>query len=116
MDEAMNADIEQEIIAELTIELKNQPTFDAEILAIKVRDAYRKVRERKCYENTKFSEKQIEIDLYKRHFQDIKDVAKYNFSLIGADFQTSHSENSVNRVWRTEDQILGNITAYVNVL
>lgn len=116
MDEAMSVGLEQEIIAELTIELQNQPTFNAEILAIKVRDAYRKVRRRKLYENTSFSEEQIEKDLYDKHFQDIKDVAKYNFATMGADFQTSHSENSVSRVWRTEDEILGNITAYVKVL
>lgn len=108
--------IEQEIIAELTIELSGQPTFDEDILAIKVHDAYRKVRGRKCYNNTSFSEEQIEKDLYNRHFQDIKDVALYNFAKMGADFQIAHSENSVSRTWRTEDEILGNITSYVGIL
>ena len=58
MDELVN-----EIIAELTIELQNQPTFNADILANKVKGAYRKVRNRKCYENTSYSEEQINEDL-----------------------------------------------------
>lgn len=116
MDEEMNIGIIGEIIAELTIELKNQPAFDAEVLKIKVTDAYRKVKARKLYENTSFSDEQIEKDLYNKHFQDIKDVAKYNFVTMGADFQTSHSENSISRSWRTEDEILGNITSYVGIL
>lgn len=116
MDEAMSVGIKDEIIAELTVELQNQATFNAEILAIKVRDAYRKVRSRKCYEHTSYTEEQIEKDLYDKHYQDIKDVALYNFATIGANFQTSHSENSVSRTWRTEDEIMGNIVAYVGVL
>ena len=116
MDDAMSVSVEQEIISELTIELQGQPTFSAEVLALKVRDAYRKVRSRKCYHNTLYDERKIEEDLREKHFQDIKDVAKYNFAIMGADFQTSHSENSVSRTWRTEDEILGNIDAYVKFL
>lgn len=116
MDEAMNVGLKDEIIAELTIELKNEPTFDADILAIKVRDAYRKVRSRKCYENTSYTEEQIEKDLYDRHYQDIKDVALYNFAIQGANFQISHSENNISRTWRTEDEILSNVKSFVKIL
>ena len=79
MDELVN-----EIIAELKTELENQPTFNADILANKVKGAYRKVRSRKCYENTSYSEEQI-------------------------------NENSISRTWRTEDEILGNIVAFVGM-
>ena len=116
MDEAMSVGIEQEIIAELTTEFKKEPWFDAEILAIKVRDAYRKVKSRIGFENTSYSEKKIENELRCKYFQDIKDVARYNISIMGADFQTSHSENGVSRTWRTEDEVLGNISAYVKFL
>lgn len=112
----MDVEFLNEIIAELTVELQSQPTFNADILAIKVKDAYRKVRSRKCYENTSFSEEKIDEDLCNKHYQDIKDVAKYNFVTMGADFETSHSENSVSRSWKTEDEVLGNITAYVGIL
>lgn len=116
MDDAMSVGLKDEIIAELTVELQNQPTFNTEILAIKVRDAYRKVRSRKHYENTSFTEEQIEKDLYDKHYQDIKDVAKYNFATMGADFQTSHSENNISRTWRTEEEVMSNVVAYVGVI
>ncbi len=115
MDENMNVGLREEIIAELTVELKGDPAFDANILKVKVNDAYRKVKSRKCYENTSYSEKQIEKDLYDRHFQDIKDIALYNYGKDGADFQISHSENGVSRSWITEDEVLGNISAFVKV-
>lgn len=115
MDENINVGLREEIIAELTVELKDDPAFDANILKVKVNDAYRKVKSRKCYENTSYSEKQIEKDLYNRHFQDIKDIALYNYGKDGADFQISHSENGVSRSWITEDEVLGNISAFVKV-
>lgn len=115
MDESMNVGLREEIIAELTVQLQDEPTFNAEILKIKVNDAYRKVKSRKHYENTSYSAEQIESDLYEKHFQDIKDVAFYNFSIMGAEFQVSHNENGISRAWRTEDEILGNICAFVKI-
>lgn len=109
-------EIVNEIVDELTLEFQSQPTFNADVLRLKVKDAVRKVRARKCYENTSKTENQIADDLYSRHYQDIKDVATYNFAKIGGYFETSHSENSTSRVWVTEDEVLGNITAFVKIL
>lgn len=108
-------EIQKSIFEELTVEFKNQPTFNPEILKLKIKDAYRKVRARKCYENTSFSEEKINQELYYKYYQDIKDVARYNFATIGADFEVSHSEGDISRTWRTEDEILGNLTSYVKV-
>ena len=110
MDELVN-----EIVLELEQELKDQPTFNADILANKVKCAYRKVRSRKCYEYTSYSEEQINADLKERYYQDILDMALYDFAKIGGYFETSHSENSISRTWRTEDEILGNIVAFVKM-
>lgn len=115
MDEGMNVGLREEILAELTEEFQSDPAFNAVSMKIKVNDAYRKVRSRKCYENTSYSEQQIEKDLYNRHFQDIKDIALYNYGKDGAEFQLSHSENGVSRSWITENEVLGNITAFVKV-
>lgn len=115
MDEGMNVGLREEILAELTEEFQDGPAFDATAMKNKVNDAYRKVRSRKCYENTSYSEQQIEKDLHNRHFQDIKDIALYNYGKDGAEFQLSHSENGVSRSWVTENEVLGNITAFVKV-
>lgn len=115
MDENMSVGLREQIIAELTTELSGEPTFKAEILEIKVNDAYRKVKARKAYHNTSFDDKKIEKHLYDNHYQDIKDVALYNYNMIGAEFQKSHNENNISRSWRTEDEIMGNINAFVGI-
>ncbi len=116
MDEQMSVGLIDSIVAELTIELKNEPTFNAEVLKIKVTDAYRSVRSRKQYQNTNFTESQIEKHLLDNHYQDIKDVAMYRFNMLGAEFQKSHSENGVSRSWRTEDEVMGNINSFVGFM
>lgn len=105
------------IAEELTTELgATQPTISSNVIEIKVKDAYRKVKKRRCYEYTSYSSNRIIQDLNDNYFQDIKDVALFNISQIGGYFETSHSENSISRVWRTEDAILGNIVAFVKIL
>ena len=42
-------------------------------------------------------------------------MALYDFAKIGGYFETSHNENSISRTWRTEDEILGNIVAFVGM-
>ena len=116
MDKGMTVGLREEIIAEITAKYHKEPWFNAEVLRIDVNDAYRKVKSRKCYENTSYTDEQIEKDLYNRHFQDIKDIAIYRgISTSGAENEISHNENGVSRTWRTEDEILGNITAFVKV-
>lgn len=115
MDEAMNAGLEQEIIAELTIELQKQPTFNAEILAIKVRNAIRELKMKRNYVATSYTDEQIEKDLY-NYYSTIKDLALYDFAQIGAPFESSHSENSVSRTWISRDDILKGVHAFVKVL
>lgn len=105
-----------EITAELTIELRNQPTFDADILALKVKDAYRKVRLRRCYEYSSKNEQQIIDDLYNYYICKIKELAMYYFAKIGGDFELSHSENGTSRSWINEDSILSDVTSFVKVL
>ena len=112
----MSVDLKQEVFDELKIELQNEPTFTDEVLELKVKDAYRKVRSRKQYQNTLFTEEMIEKHMYTCHFQDVKDIALYNFNKIGAEGQSSHSENNVSRSWRSEDEVLGNICAFVGIL
>lgn len=115
MDEAMSVGIEQEIIAELTIELQRQPTFNAEVLAIKVRNAIREVKTKRNYIATSYTDKQIEEDLY-NYYTVIKNVALYDFAQIGAPFENSHSENSTSRSWIDRDDLFKGVHAFVKVL
>ena len=115
MSNTKSVGLQEEIIEELTIELKNDPAFDVDILRKKVKDAYRKVRAKREYKNTSYTEAQIEEDMYDNYFQYVNDLALYSFNKIGAEFQESHSENNVSRTWRSEDDILKGVHAFVKV-
>lgn len=115
MDEAMNVGIEQEIIAELTIELQEQPTFSAEVLAIKVRNAIREVKLRRNYTVTSYTDLDIEKDLY-NYYSVIREVAMYDYAHIGANGEISHSENSVGRSWHDRDDLFRTVHPFVKVL
>ena len=65
----------QEIVDELTPELINSATFDTNILNSKVKDAYRKVKSRRCYKYTTKTQDEIIEDMYDNYYQDIKDLA-----------------------------------------
>ena len=115
MDEAMSVGLEQEIIAELTIELQGEPTFNAEILAIKVRNAIRELKMKRNYVATSYTDNQIEKDLY-NYYSVIKSVALYDYNQIGAEGESSHSENGTSRSYIDRDDLFRSVHAFVSVL
>lgn len=115
MDEAMGAGIEQEVIAELTIELRGESTFNEDILAVKVRNAIRELKMRRNYSATSFSENDIEKDIY-NYYSTIVNVARYDYNQLGAEGESNHSENSVSRSWVDRDELFRGVHAFVKVL
>lgn len=107
-------DIEQEIIAELSIELQGEPTFNADILAVKVKNAIREVRKARNYPKS-YTEENIQQDLHD-YFSNIRNIALYDYNQIGAEFQSSASENSVSRSWVDRDKLFDGVYAFVKVL
>lgn len=116
MDEAMSVGLQEEIVAELTLEYQNQPTFSADIITIKVRNAIREVKNRRNYQATSYSDEEIEKDLYDNYYSVIKNLALYDFAQMGAPFETSHNENSISRTWVNRDEILRCVHSFVQVL
>lgn len=57
----------------------------------------------------------IEKDM-KKFDSIIVDLALYDCSKEGGEFQTSSSENGTSRSWIDRDKILGKVTPFVNVL
>lgn len=115
MDEAMNVGIEQEVLAELAIELQDDPTFNLDILAIKVKNAVRELKMKRNYQATSYSETDIEKDLY-NYYSTIVNVARYDYNQLGAEGEKSHSENSVSRSWVDRDELFKGVHAFVKVL
>lgn len=82
-------DIEASVIADLTTELKNEVDFDAEILAVKVKNAIREVKAARNYPKY-YSDEQICADL-EEYYSNIRAIAIYDYTKIGAEGQSQYS-------------------------
>ena len=114
MDMALLAQLIGEIVADLTIELKDEPGFEAEYLALKVKDAIIDVMSRRNYGATSYKDKQIALDL-ENFYSVIKNVARYDYNQRGAEGQVSHEENYIGRVWVERDKLFNGVVAFVKV-
>ena len=107
--------LQKDIISDLTVELQEEPKFDVAKLTVKVKDAIRKVRSARKYEHTSYSEEKIYKDLSDNYYTVIKDLALYYWNKTGAEFEASISENDVSRTYISENEILGNVPAFVKI-
>ena len=97
MDNAISVGLQEELIADLTLELSVEPTFNAMALTQKVINAIREVKIARKYPSY-YTEAQIKNDLY-GFYSNIRNIALYDYNKIGGEFETTHSENSVSRTW-----------------
>ena len=99
----MMNDIEASVIADLTIELKNEVDFDAEILAVKVKNAIREVKAAKNYPST-YSEEKIANDMM-NYYTNIRAIALYDYTKIGAEGQTQYSADGESIHYLDRDKL-----------
>lgn len=97
----------EEIIADLTLELKNDDNFNADVLASKVRSAIREVRQKRNYPSY-YTEQMIDTDL-SRYFTTIRNIALYDYNQYGAEFETSHDENGIDRSFVEREKLFSGV-------
>ena len=108
-------DITEELIAELTIELQKDPAFNAEILAIKVKNAIREVILKRNYSENSYTETQIKEDLY-NYYSVIKSVALYDYNQIGIEGEIAHSENGTSRSYADRNSLFADVRAIAKII
>lgn len=107
MDELMNVGLQGELIADLTVELQDEPTFVSSKLNQKVINAIREVVRARNYPSN-YTEEQINTDLY-RYYSNIRNIALYDYNQIGIEFQTSSSENGISRTYMSREKLFSGI-------
>jgi hypothetical protein len=107
MDEQMEVSLQDELIADLTVELENEPTFDLSKLKQKVINAIREVKKARKYPSN-YKEDMINKDIY-NFYSNIRNIALYDYNQIGIEFQTSSSENGVSRSYMDRDKLFSGI-------
>lgn len=114
IDNGMTIGIEQEIFADLSAELSvSDEKFNEILLLSKVRNAIREVKRARNYPNT-YSDSQIEQDMHD-YFSNIRNIALYDYNLIGAEGQQSSSENGTSRSYVDRDKLFCGICPFVRV-
>ena len=103
----LNSDLEAELISEL------HDDSDKALLSAKIKGAYYAVRRKRNYQEHHTDEF---IDKDMRSMYDIiKDLAMYDWNHIGAEGETSHSENGTSRTWTSRKDILTEVIPFVTV-
>lgn len=115
MDATLLNGLQTELVADLTTELKNDPSFDVDILTVKVKNAIRDVKSRRNYGATSYDDERIVKDL-ENFYSVIRSVALYDYNQMGVEGQESHSENSISRTWVSRDSLFNGVVAFVKVL
>lgn len=113
----MNVDtseLKNKIVDSLSIELQAQPTFNSDLLAVKVENAINEVMAKRNYEAAGKSDEWITADI-KKYFVIIRNIALFDFAQIGAPFETGHNENSVNRTWVDRNKLFAGVRPFARV-
>lgn len=106
--------LQEQIIDDLTVELSDDDAFNADILEIKVKNAIREVKRKRNYP-ANYTVSQIEADL-ENYYDVIHELALYEYNKVGAEGQSLHSEDDVQRSWVSKDELLKGVHAFVTVL
>lgn len=108
MDDEMKISLEEEIIEDLTAELKiTDKKFNPAILPSKVRNALKEVKKARKYPHY-YTEEQINADMYE-YYSNIRSLALYDYNTIGMEFQTASSENSTSRTMADRNKCFAGI-------
>lgn len=92
-----------DLLDTLQTRMKNRITenYDDDFLIAELESAMAKVASRRW----------VSVEELEDEYQNaVIDIALYNLALIGGDFESSHSENGINRVFISEQEVLKQIT------
>lgn len=110
MDELL-AELQADLETELASELHDEA--DKGILSSKINGAYRAVKRKRNYQRH-HTQDFIDTDMADM-YDIIKDLAMYDWNHIGAEGETSHSENGTSRTWTSRKDILTEVIPFVTV-
>ena len=98
MSNVNTENFEKSIATAIALEMKNDPSYNADIVASKVSAVVRELIQRRRYNKSKMTDAQIEEDL-ENFYPQVLNVARYDFNTIGAEGEERHTENGVDRTF-----------------
>lgn len=108
--------LEAQIVSDLSLELNTEDNFNANVLAVKVKLAIRDVISKRNYSATSMRDEQIYADLCNNYYSVIANVARYDYNQMGAEGESSHSENGISRTYVDRDSLFKSVHAFVGII
>lgn len=108
-------ELESELLEDLSSELliKEDDSVSLNQLQIKIKNAIRDVKNARRYPKS-YTDDVIAEDLYS-YYSNIHDLSLYDYNQIGAEGQTSHSENGTSRNWKSRSDCLIGVVSMCKV-
>lgn len=104
--------LQSDIVTDLTAELSGEASFDADLLAAKVKAAVLDVQRRRNYGKSSYTDDEIASDL-ENYYINIRNVALYDYNQIGFEFQTASNENGANRSYMNRETLFVGVAPFV---
>ena len=89
-------EFEKNITTAIVLEMREDPTFNADIVASKVSAVVRELMQRRRYKRAGMSDEAIAEDL-ENYYPQVLNVARFDFNTIGAEGEERHTENGIDR-------------------
>ena len=102
-----------EILSELKIELEVESEQDILLLQSKIKGAVREVKQKRNYAG-RYTEEYVVNDL-QNYFSNIKNLAMYDYGMIGGEFQKSNSDNGISVSWESRDSVFAGVVPIAQV-
>ena len=100
--------LEYELLEDLSEELSaTDPKFKPELIKPKIKNAIREVKRARNYPKH-YTESAIVEDL-ENYYSNIRNIALFDYNMIGAEGQSSSSENGTSRNFIDRDKLFGGI-------
>lgn len=101
-------EMKAKIIEALTIKLqRTDADFDSVLLAQIVEDVLNEIKEQRNY-SEKYTQEMIDKDI-QRFYSTAREMAEMDYSMIGGEHQTSHSENGISRTFIDRNTLLSRV-------
>lgn len=107
--------LESELLEDLSSELliKEDDSDSLKQLQLKIKNAIREVKRARNYPKS-YADDVIAEDL-NCYYSNIHDLALYDYNQIGAEGQSSHSENGTSRNWKSRSDCLIGVVSMCKV-
>lgn len=104
----LQTDLEEELVSEL------HNDSDKALLSSKIKGAYRTVKRKRNYQEH-HTQEFIDSDMLSM-YDLVKELAMYDYNQIGAEGQSSDSDNGHSRAWIPRADILVQVIPFVSVI